>query len=154
MSMDGLLCSWNIENMSKPQEIIELKPTKGDDFSVTTFSIPDNDTSSLYVGTEEGTVYQANLVDKGGVKQGINRNGNFKGHFAPITGIHVHPSYGSIDFSNYFLTSSLDWTVKLWKHDVFFLFFFFLFSFFFSFFFLSLIVKFQFYRDQNQILLE
>lgn len=32
-----------------------------------------------------------------------------------MTGLHFHPLSGPIDFSDIFLTSSVDWTVKLWK---------------------------------------
>jgi len=32
-----------------------------------------------------------------------------------VTGLHFHPLSGPIDFSDIFLTSSVDWTVKLWK---------------------------------------
>ena len=33
----------------------------------------------------------------------------------PVTGIHTNGVPGSIDFSQYFLSSSFDWTVKLWN---------------------------------------
>ena len=40
---------------------------------------------------------------------------SFKGHSAPVTGLSTHNGQGSIDFSHLFLTSSIDWTVKLWS---------------------------------------
>jgi dynein intermediate chain, cytosolic len=30
-------------------------------------------------------------------------------------GLHFHPLLGPVDFSDLFLTSSVDWTVKLWR---------------------------------------
>lgn len=42
----------------------------------------------------------------------------FEGHHGPITGIHCHTAAGSVDFSHLFLTSSFDWTVKLWSTKV------------------------------------
>jgi dynein intermediate chain len=30
-------------------------------------------------------------------------------------GLHFHPLIGPVDFSDLFLTSSVDWTVKLWR---------------------------------------
>lgn len=33
----------------------------------------------------------------------------------PVMGLHFHPTSGSVDFSDLFLTSSVDWTVKLWR---------------------------------------
>lgn len=34
---------------------------------------------------------------------------------APVTGLDTHPSTGNVDFSHLFLTSSMDWTIKLWS---------------------------------------
>ena len=49
-------------------------------------------------------------------KSGINEA--FDGHYGPITGLSHHQTQGPIDFSNIFLTSSFDWTVKLWNLKV------------------------------------
>ncbi len=42
----------------------------------------------------------------------------FESHQGPITGIDSNAVPGAIDFSHYFLTSSFDWTVKLWNIKV------------------------------------
>lgn len=42
----------------------------------------------------------------------------FEGHQGPITGIHCHSAVGAVDFSHLFVTSSFDWTVKLWTTKV------------------------------------
>lgn len=42
----------------------------------------------------------------------------FEGHHGPITGIHCHTAPGPLDFSHLFVTSSFDWTVKLWSTKV------------------------------------
>lgn len=42
----------------------------------------------------------------------------FEGHQGPITGLDCHNVPGQIDFSQYFVTSSFDWTVKLWNIKV------------------------------------
>lgn len=39
----------------------------------------------------------------------------YEGHQGPVTGISAHTVQGGIDFSHLFLTSSLDWTIKLWS---------------------------------------
>lgn len=49
-------------------------------------------------------------------KAGINEM--FEGHHGPITGIHCHTAAGPLDFSHLFVTSSFDWTVKLWSTKV------------------------------------
>jgi len=40
----------------------------------------------------------------------------FEGHQGPVTGIDCHAVPGQVDFSQYFITSSFDWTVKLWNN--------------------------------------
>jgi dynein intermediate chain len=42
----------------------------------------------------------------------------YEGHQGPIRGLDCHNSQGPIDFSHLFLTSSVDWTVKLWSLKV------------------------------------
>ena len=42
----------------------------------------------------------------------------FEGHHGPITGLHCHTAAGPLDFSHLFVTSSFDWTVKLWSTKV------------------------------------
>ena len=42
----------------------------------------------------------------------------YEGHQGSIRGLDCHNSHGPIDFSHLFLTSSVDWTVKLWSMKV------------------------------------
>lgn len=42
----------------------------------------------------------------------------YSGHRGPITALDFHPAHGPVDFSDYFLTSSVDWSVKLWNKKV------------------------------------
>ena len=39
----------------------------------------------------------------------------YERHFGPLTGLDCHRSSSKMDFSHLFLTSSFDWTVKLWS---------------------------------------
>ncbi|TYJ58004.1 hypothetical protein B9479_001363 [Cryptococcus floricola] len=117
-STDGLVCSWLADMLAQPQETLPLtmpSHNKTDEVSITTFDFPDNETSTFWIGTEEGSVYQANRYDRASAKAGLNTEDIYKGHAAPVTGLHFHPGTGSIDFSDLFLTSSIDWTVKLWR---------------------------------------
>ncbi|ORX94506.1 WD40 repeat-like protein [Basidiobolus meristosporus CBS 931.73] len=117
-STDGTVCSWQLDMLAQPQETLELlhpSHNKTDEISVTTVGFPDNETTAFWVGTEEGNVYQANRYDRAGSKAGINQFDTYKGHNGVITGLHFHPLVGPIDFSDLFLTCSVDWTVKLWK---------------------------------------
>ncbi|KAI8821110.1 WD40-repeat-containing domain protein [Fimicolochytrium jonesii] len=117
-STDGLVCSWQLDMLARPQEALDLiypSSARADGVSITTMSFPPGETTTFWVGTEEGMVYQANRYDRAGSKAGINANDVFKGHFGPVTGIDFHPMSGPADFSDLFLTSSVDWTVKLWR---------------------------------------
>lgn len=42
----------------------------------------------------------------------------YEGHHAPVTGIDTNTVQTSISFSHLFLTSSFDWTIKLWNMKV------------------------------------
>ncbi|XP_075067872.1 cytoplasmic dynein 1 intermediate chain 1 isoform X3 [Mixophyes fleayi] len=114
VSTDGKLCSWNLDMLSTPQESMELVYNKSKPVAVTGMAFPTGDVNNFIVGSEEGTVYTA---CRHGSKAGISEV--FEGHQGPITGINCHNAVGPIDFSHLFLTSSFDWTVKLWttKHN-------------------------------------
>lgn len=118
-STDGLVCSWQADMLSQPQEALLLtvpSPTnKTDEVSITCMDFEENETATFWVGTEEGLVYQANRYDRASAKAGLNPDDVYRGHAGPVTGIDFHPSSGSIDFSDLFVTSSVDWTVKLWR---------------------------------------
>ncbi|WVQ94862.1 hypothetical protein IAU59_001945 [Kwoniella sp. CBS 9459] len=117
-STDGLVCSWLADMLSQPQETLPLtvpSHNKTDEVSITCLDFPDSETSTFWIGTEEGSVYQGNRYDRASSKAGLNNDEVYRGHAAPVTGLNFHPSTGSIDFSDLFLTSSVDWTVKLWR---------------------------------------
>ncbi|BEJ15171.1 hypothetical protein CspHIS471_0409380 [Cutaneotrichosporon sp. HIS471] len=122
-STDGLVCAWQADMLSQPQEALLLtvpsggpaSTTKTDEVSIASLGFADNETASFWVGTEEGSVYQANRYDRASAKAGLNADDVYRGHAGPVTGIHFHPSAGPFDFSDLFLTSSVDWTVKLWR---------------------------------------
>ncbi|CAG8466029.1 3650_t:CDS:10 [Dentiscutata erythropus] len=117
-STDGLVCSWELDKLLEPQEHLELVHSghnKTDEVSVTALGFPDNETAAFWAGTEEGIVYQANRYGGARGKAGINQYDSYRGHWGPITGLHFHPLFGPLDFSDLFLTSSVDWTVKLWR---------------------------------------
>lgn len=66
-SSDGLVCCWQLDMLSQPLETLELAnplDTKMDHLAVTCLGFPKNETSTFWVGTEEGTVYQANRFDR------------------------------------------------------------------------------------------
>ncbi|KLO17967.1 WD40 repeat-like protein [Schizopora paradoxa] len=117
-STDGLVCSWLVDMLAQPQESLELQHSghnKTSEVAITTLDFPDNETTTFFVGTEEGNVYQANRYDRAGSKAGLNQYDVYRGHSGPVMGLHFHPLQGPVDFSDLLLTCSADWTVKLWR---------------------------------------
>nr|XP_004660409.1 cytoplasmic dynein 1 intermediate chain 2 isoform X2 [Jaculus jaculus] len=109
ISTDGKICSWSLDMLSHPQDSMELVHKQSKAVAVTSMSFPVGDVNNFVVGSEEGSVYTA---CRHGSKAGISEM--FEGHQGPITGIHCHAAVGAVDFSHLFVTSSFDWTVKLW----------------------------------------
>lgn len=106
--------------LARPQETLELlhpAHNKADEVSVTTLAFPEGDTTTFWVGTEEGNVYAANRYDRAGAKAGLVQNQIWRGHSGPVTGIDFHPASGAVDLSNLVLTCGVDWTVKLWPSN-------------------------------------
>ncbi|KAM6496864.1 WD40-repeat-containing domain protein [Amanita muscaria] len=117
-STDGTVCSWLVDMLAQPQETLELVHgghNKTAEVAITCLDFPASETTTFWVGTEEGNVYQANRYDRAGAKAGLNQHEAYRGHAGPVTGLHFHPIVGPVDFSDLFLTCSVDWTVKLWR---------------------------------------
>ncbi|XP_009300385.2 dynein, cytoplasmic 1, intermediate chain 2a-like isoform X1 [Danio rerio] len=109
ISTDGKMCSWSLDMLSTPQDSLELVFKQSKSVAVTSMSFPLGDVNNFVVGSEDGSVYTA---CRHGSKAGISEM--FEGHHGPITGLDCHTAAGPVDFSHLFVTSSFDWTVKLW----------------------------------------
>uniref|UniRef100_A0A9J8AJY3 Dynein, cytoplasmic 1, intermediate chain 2b n=1 Tax=Cyprinus carpio carpio TaxID=630221 RepID=A0A9J8AJY3_CYPCA len=110
ISTDGKMCSWSLDMLSTPQDSLELMFKQSKSVAVTSMSFPLGDVNNFVVGSEDGSVYTA---CRHGSKAGISEM--FEGHHGPITGLDCHTAAGPVDFSHLFVTSSFDWTVKLWS---------------------------------------
>ncbi|KAK2888808.1 hypothetical protein Q8A67_014183 [Cirrhinus molitorella] len=110
ISTDGKMCSWSLDMLSTPQDSLELVFKQSKSVAVTSMSFPLGDVNNFVVGSEDGSVYTA---CRHGSKAGISEM--FEGHHGPITGLDCHSAAGPVDFSHLFVTSSFDWTVKLWS---------------------------------------
>lgn len=111
ISTDGKMCSWSLDMLSQPQDSLELvygKQNKA--VAVTSMAFPLGDVNNFVVGSEDGSVYTA---CRHGSKAGITEV--FEGHHGPVTGLSCHSAGGPVDFSHLFISSSFDWTVKLWS---------------------------------------
>jgi len=119
-STDGKVCVWSLDNLYQPQEALELHnkaakvvTTAAQPVAVTSLSFPESEVNEFYVGSEEGTIYQC---FRHGAKSGVNDR--FEAHKGPITSTDFHPSAGNINFSHLFLSTSTDWTCKLWNSKI------------------------------------
>eukprot|EP00463_Aulacantha_scolymantha_P000376 TRINITY_DN1226_c0_g1_i1.p1 TRINITY_DN1226_c0_g1~~TRINITY_DN1226_c0_g1_i1.p1 ORF type:complete len:399 (+),score=66.84 TRINITY_DN1226_c0_g1_i1:57-1199(+) len=125
VSTDGILCLWNDTNLKEPASEIHLNKTQereesdskegsgsSNEITTTSFDFPGRDTSSVVLGSDEGKIYKARIYDKKGIWNAIDA------HDAPITNVQFHPTQKNspTNVSDLFLTSSYDWTVKLWSN--------------------------------------
>jgi len=121
VSSDGQVCVWP-EDFHNPKDITltppfpEKAPEKLDSISTMCFDCPVKDTTQMILGSDEGYIYYATTVDKGGITDYIPN-----AHGGPISSVSCHPNRNDRrGKSDLFLTSSYDWTVKLWstKHKL------------------------------------
>ncbi|GAM90499.1 hypothetical protein ANO11243_085430 [Dothideomycetidae sp. 11243] len=119
VSTDGTTCAWSFDMLSKPQEHLEMSMPPGrsrtEDVAPTCISFPRSDPTYFLAGTEDGSIVPMHRYDRAGAKAGIDQRIVYKGHTAPVTGLHFHPSRGKVDLGDLALTSALDWTVKIWR---------------------------------------
>lgn len=118
VSTDGVVCGWTVDMLSQPQEYLELTtppPSKTEDLAPTTMSFPQSDPTFFIVGTEEGGIYPCHRYDRAGAKAGTDHRLAYRGHAAPVMSTAFHPARGPVDLGDLMLSSSLDWSVRLWR---------------------------------------
>ena len=104
--------------LSQPQEYLELTsppPSRTEDLAPTAMSFPQPDPTFFVVGTEEGSIYPCHRYDRAGAKAGVDQRLAYRGHSAPVMSTSFHPARGPVDLGDLLLSSSLDWTVRLWR---------------------------------------
>ncbi|KAJ9134036.1 Cytoplasmic dynein 1 intermediate chain 2 [Pleurostoma richardsiae] len=117
-STDGAVCGWTVDMLAQPQESLILAappPSKTEDLSPTCLAFPQADPTFFLVGSEEGTIFPCHRYDRAGAKAGVDARVSYKGHAAPVMSVDFHPARGPVDLGDLVLSSSLDWSVKLWK---------------------------------------
>ena len=132
-SSDGQVCVWTENNLHRPVHDVQLVnmrsaasglesagvSTGTQDITTTMFDIPGRDTNSIILGSDEGKVYKARLHDP---KENERIYEVVHAHDAPMTSIQFHPSMQSASTastsSDLYLTSSYDWTVKVWSNKL------------------------------------
>ncbi|KPI45140.1 Cytoplasmic dynein 1 intermediate chain 2 [Cyphellophora attinorum] len=117
-SMDGVVCSWSFDMLTQAQEYHVLHtppPAKTEDLAPTSLSFPAADPTFFLVGTEEGSIYPCHRYDRAGAKAGVDTRLAYRGHTAPVMSTHFHPARGPVDLGDLLLSSSSDWSLKLWR---------------------------------------
>ena len=116
-STDGVVCGWSVDMLAQPQEYIELATphAKIDDMAPTCIAFPQSDPTYFLAGTEEGTIYPCHRYDRAGAKAGVDARLAYKGHAAPVMSLDFHPARGPVDLGDLVISSSVDWSVKLWR---------------------------------------
>ncbi|RMZ78519.1 hypothetical protein DV737_g3793, partial [Chaetothyriales sp. CBS 132003] len=117
-SMDGTICSWSFDMLTQAQEHLVLHtppPAKSDDLAPTAMAFPASDPTFFLVGTEEGSIYPCHRYDRAGAKAGVDTRLAYRAHTAPVMSTHFHPARGPVDLGDVLLSSSSDWSLKLWR---------------------------------------
>lgn len=117
-----------------------MSSSRSDDVAPTRLAVSPRDSSRFVVGTEEGAIYACARFGQAGARAGIvgandsrsppgtgsgfggsssgaasSIGGVYRGHRAPVTSLDFHSPRGPSDFSDLLLSSSLDWSLKLWR---------------------------------------
>lgn len=116
---DGVVCSWSFDMLTQAQEYLVLStPSTGirydDVVAPMSMSFPNSDPTFFLVGSEQGSIYACHRYDRAGTKAGVDARLKYSGHTAPVMSTQYHPGRGPIDVSDLVLSSSSDWTIKLW----------------------------------------
>lgn len=126
---DGSVCTWMLDQLSHPLQRIELTTPSGraeaasagasahwTEANVTALAFAAQETNTFLVGCEDGALYSAQRFDRAGTRAGISLAERFlPPHMAPVTGLSYHPASGQVDLSDLVLSSSMDWTSRLWR---------------------------------------
>jgi len=123
---EGKLMVWRDDILENPSTQYKLLP-EGDlaqareELLTTTFSCHARNQQSVVYGSSDGHIYKGDIFVMGSDKD-ANRVKAIRAHHGPITNVQYHPAPAQISITtrnilaNTFLTSSFDWTVKLWDH--------------------------------------
>ena len=122
-STDGLVCTWSLDMLARPQETIPLTNPmhpRSARMHVTSIDAASHDPSRFFVATDEGNVFDAQRVDRAGLQAGLDTARVYVGHSAPVTRLETHPTHMlderlPASIADLFLTASMDATTALWQ---------------------------------------
>lgn len=122
-STDGLVCTWSLDMLARPQETIPLTNPmhpRSARMHVTSIDAASHDPSRFFVATDEGNVFDAQRVDRAGLQAGLDTAHVYVGHSAPVTRLETHPTHMlderlPASIADLFLTASMDATTAVWQ---------------------------------------
>ncbi|XP_055843206.1 cytoplasmic dynein 1 intermediate chain-like isoform X1 [Episyrphus balteatus] len=106
ISSDGKLCSWSLDMLSMPQDTLELQQRQSKPIAITFMFFSSNEINNLAMAMF------ILLIDMEYVRVCLK---SMRSILRPVTGISTHLNQSTPDFGDLFLTSSIDWTIKLWN---------------------------------------
>jgi len=126
LSNDAKMCVWRDDMLYKPNNEFSIKPSKSKEdggmassaanpkeITTTCFAYPktfSEENNRLWMGSDEGSIYQTQLnLNKNDEKELPVTSYITAAHHGPITCIDFNQRQEGL-----YLTSSFDWTVKLW----------------------------------------
>ncbi|CAM9172824.1 unnamed protein product [Discosporangium mesarthrocarpum] len=110
-STDGCVSFWNPSQLSQPLQTMGLR-NKGKPVSVSSMALAETDEhQELIVGSESGGVFTTPIHSRtsGTVQE-------YPGHYGMVTSVDVNHSSSKM-LRRLLLSSSLDWTTRLWHLD-------------------------------------
>lgn len=135
ISNDGKMCTWKPKVLADPKDysflhtpkkLISDEKSAPDSMAQATvgggdgrqpinahcMDFAEGEQETFYVGSEDFSIYQCNTRSEFSVQSKLD------GHHAPITSVDVHPGISQSEkhseMSDLLLSSSMDWTVRLW----------------------------------------
>lgn len=135
ISNDSKVCQWNCGELNAPKIAFNMfnhnqqanhSSSQNEQFNVRINSLefPEDETDKFFVGAEDNNIYQGTMHSAAARDREQIQWRTFRGHMAPITSIAMHPGKSMsdskanagvlADMSELMLSSSMDWTMKLW----------------------------------------
>jgi len=121
----GNLMIWRDDIMESPTHQYNLTPTSdgvgnmrtGEELLTTCFSAHPRNPHQVILGSTDGFIYKGVIYQMASPERNIEVK-SINAHHGPITSMEFHPGGSRVSktLADTFLTSSFDWTVKLWDH--------------------------------------
>ena len=117
VSTDGTVCHWDINHLAEPTSVNPLQITVSNSSEATLpmtingmVYAPGETSNDIIFGTGNGTLLRTAIPFR--VNDPIEQ---ISAHMGLITAMSMHPPGNNNIYSNLLLTTSFDWTVKLWN---------------------------------------